>query len=111
MFLSEHPEPRIRSLLLSGAITLPVPDEPHVEGYLRDLAEIRDSSVALNFGRTSVDEVGVCAGVRDHRGDLVAGLMVAAPRFRVSEEQAQHMCHATLLTAQEISRHLGRTGS
>ena len=97
--------------MLSGAIELPVQDEPHVANYLQKLAEVRLSGVALNYGRTSVDEVGICAGIRDHRGDLVAGLMIAAPRFRVGEEQARHMCHAVGFAATEISRRMGHTGA
>ena len=111
LFLSEQPEGRVRALLSSGAVELPVLSESHVAGYLRDLAETRSSGVALNHGRTSVDEVGVCAGIRDHRGDLVAGLMVAAPRFRMGEEQAYHTCHAARLAAEEISRRMGHPGT
>ena len=111
LFLSGQPEPRIRSLVMSGAIELPVQDESHVANYLEKLAEVRLSGVALNYGKTSVDEVGICAGIRDHRGDLVAGLMIAAPRFRVGEEQARHMCHAVGFAATEISRRMGHTGA
>ena len=72
LFLSEQPEPLVRSLLVSGAVQLSGPDETRVDGYLRSLEEVRQCAVALNYGRTSVDEVGICAGIRDHRGDMVA---------------------------------------
>ncbi|MGK7221580.1 IclR family transcriptional regulator [Kocuria flava] len=107
VFLAAQPAERVRTMLLSGAIEHPAPTEDAVTAYLGLLAEVARGGVALNYGMTSVDEVGVAAPVHDHRGELVAVTMIAAPRYRVGEEQARLLQDACRAAAGEISQRLG----
>lgn len=63
--------------------------------------------LALNDGATSPHEVGIAAPVRDHRGDIVAGVLLAAPRFRYAEADPVVVAAAVRETALSISRRLG----
>lgn len=53
--------------------------------------EDRDG-VYVNIGQTMPDEVGICAGVRDHRGALVAAVLISAPRYRADIETLVTAC-------------------
>jgi DNA-binding IclR family transcriptional regulator len=97
----------VRSLLLSGTIDYPGLDEPGLEAFLGRLREIAERGYALNFGETSLEEVGVAAAVQDHRGEQVAAVLVSAPRFRVSREQATTIGEAAAEAAREIEARLG----
>ena len=107
IFLAEQPPERVRALLLSGIVELPDPTEASIELYLESLRQVAEDGVALNYGKTSVEEVGVAAAVRDHRDQLVAAVMVAAPRYRVTPEQAELLAAATVAAAREVSQRLG----
>lgn len=48
-------------------------------GLTARLEEVRMRGYAVNHAATSPDVVGIAAGVRDHRGELVAAIIVAAP--------------------------------
>jgi DNA-binding IclR family transcriptional regulator len=71
------------------------------------LHEVRDRGYAVNYGETSLEEVGVAAPVRDHRGEPVAAVLVSAPRFRVSVDQLGLLTEATVGAAGEISSRMG----
>ncbi|MEX5237532.1 IclR family transcriptional regulator [Kocuria arenosa] len=107
LFLAEQPAERVRALLLSGIVELPDPTEASIDVYLESLRQVVDDGVAVNYGKTSVEEVGVAAAVRDHRDQLVAAVMVAAPRYRVTPEQAELLAAAAVAAAQEVSQRLG----
>lgn len=107
LFLAEQPPERVRALLLSGIVELPDPTEASIELYLESLRQVAEGGVALNYGKTSVEEVGVAAAVRDHRDQLVAAVMVAAPRYRVTPEQAELLADAAVAAAREVSQRLG----
>ncbi|MFC4901970.1 IclR family transcriptional regulator [Kocuria oceani] len=107
LFLAEQPPERAQALLLSGIIELPDPTEASVGAYLESLRQVAEEGVALNYGKTSMDEVGVAAAVRDHRDRTVAAVMVAAPRYRVTPEQAQQLSSAAVAAAREVSQRLG----
>lgn len=107
LFLAEQPPERVRALLLSGIVELPDPTEASIDVYLESLRQVAEDGVALNYGKTSVEEVGVAAAVRDHRDQLVAAVMVAAPRYRVTPEQAELLADAAVAAAREVSQRLG----
>ncbi|WP_424348294.1 IclR family transcriptional regulator [Kocuria sp. CH-021] len=107
LFLAEQPPERARALLLSGMLELPDPTEASIDVYLEALRQVADDGVAVNYGRTSLDEVGVAAPVRDHRDQVVAAVMIAAPRYRVTPEQAELLAAAAVAAAREVSLRLG----
>jgi DNA-binding IclR family transcriptional regulator len=97
----------VRSLLQSGTIEYPGLDQAGLDAFLARLHEVTERGYALNFGETSLEEVGVAAVVRDHRGEQAAAVLVSAPRFRVSREQASTIGEAALEAAAEIAARLG----
>ena len=109
VFLAHQPPERVRALLLAGTITHHSTADAAVTAYQEDLARVRADGVAVNYGKTSVDEVGVATPVFDHRGELVAAVMIAAPRYRVTEEQAEQLVAACTAAAEEISQRLGHS--
>jgi DNA-binding IclR family transcriptional regulator len=107
VFLAGFDAFTVRKLVSSGAIDLPGADEAVLEAYAVRLRGVIERGYALNYGETSLEEVGIAAPVVDHRGDAVAAVLVSAPRFRVSHEQAAAIADATRECAGEISRRLG----
>ena len=83
VFLSAEPAERVRARR-SGTITYPGLDEASLDGYQIKLGDVARRGWAINYGESSIDEVGVAAPVFDHRGDIVAAVLIPAPRFRVS---------------------------
>ncbi len=83
-------------------------DPATLEGYLDDLARVRKQGYAINNGRTSVEEVGIAAPVRDHRGVALASVLLSAPRFRVSPTMLEPLAHNVLDAAAAVSARLGR---
>lgn len=111
IFLAEQSTERVKSLLRSGAVSMAEPTDQRLDDYCEQLTQVRTAGVAMNYGKASVDEVGISAGIRDHRGDLIAAIMVAAPRFRVSEYQASIIADAAVSAANEVSQRLGYSSS
>lgn len=107
VFLGIQPEERVRSLLRSGAITYPGLDENSLEDYLLRLKDDSRRGWAINYGESSLDEVGVAAPVYDHRGDLVAAVLIPAPRFRVSKERLQSLGESCRAAADKVTARLG----
>lgn len=107
VFLSAEPEERVRSMILDGTISYPGLDEASLEAYLIRLQDAAARGFATNYGESSLDETGVAAPVRDHRGNLVAAVLIPAPRFRVSPERLQNLGEACARTAQQVTTRLG----
>lgn len=105
MFLAHQPAETVRSLLDGGRIELP--QVMAVEDYLPRLEAVRRRGYSINYGETSRDEVSVAAPVFDHRGDVVAAAMIAAPYYRVSATDLDELCTQTVRTAKQISARLG----
>ena len=74
---------------------------------LERLADVRRDGYAVNYGETSGDEVGVAAPVFDHRGEVVATILVAAPRYRVPESALPQLTRACTTAARRVSQRLG----
>lgn len=107
VFLAEVPEGRARELLERGLVRSARRDDAEVTAYLERLATVRSSGVAINAGETHVEEVGISAPVRDHRGQVVAAVLLSAPSFRVSAELRDQLAGVVRETAVEISTRLG----
>ena len=107
VFLAQLDPFEVRSLLMKGTIDLPGLTEATLDAYAVRLREVADRGYAVNYGETSLEEVGVAAPVRDHRGQTVASVLVSAPRFRVSSEQLTALAEATVAAAGETSSRLG----
>jgi IclR family acetate operon transcriptional repressor len=113
VFLSAEPVERVRALLRSGTVTFPGLDDASLDGYQIKLGDVARRGWAINYGESSIDEVGVAAPVYDHRGDIVAAVLIPAPRFRVSRERLQSLGEACAAAAQLVTTRLGgrRSGS
>ncbi|MFF1831873.1 IclR family transcriptional regulator [Paenarthrobacter sp. NPDC058040] len=107
VFLAAEDAERVRNLLRSGAITLPGLDEATVEAYLVRLEETAARGWAVNFGETSIEEVGVASPVYDHRGDIVAAVLIPAPKFRVSQDTLASLGEACAAAADKVTTRLG----
>ncbi|MGO1182827.1 IclR family transcriptional regulator [Micrococcaceae sp. AOP34-BR2-30] len=112
MALLAYQEPGLaRKLCTSGAL---IGDgaEPSIwpeliDEYEAELEEIRSTGRAVNFRRTFDDEVGVCAVVTDHRGHPVAGVLIAAPAYRVDEQRCAELLERCTEAAALVSSRLG----
>lgn len=107
IFLAHQPAERVRALLLAGTVTHHSAADDAVARYLEALTEVRAAGVAVNYGKTRVDEVGVAAPVFDHRDELVAAVIIAAPRYRVTEDQVEQIAATCTAAADEVSQRLG----
>ena len=107
VFLAQEPEARVRSLLSSGAITHPGADQASLDAYLLRLKEDTRRGWAINYGETSLDEVGLAAPVYDHRGEVVAAVLIPAPRFRVSQDRLQALGESCAAAAGKVTARLG----
>lgn len=110
VFLARQPEAAARELWVRSACAgadLDVARPARIEDYLERLAQVRRSGVAVNDGATCADEVGVAAAVTDHRGAVVASVLVAAPRYRTGGERVRGLATACRGAAEVVSRRLG----
>jgi IclR family transcriptional regulator, acetate operon repressor len=110
VFLARESEARVRSLLSSGAISYPGLDESNLDAYLVRLKDDVRRGWAINYGETSIDEVGLAAPVYDHRGEVVAAVLIPAPRFRVSQERLQALGESCAAAAGKVTARLGGRG-
>lgn len=68
---------------------------------------VRQDGYAVNDGETSPDEIGVAAPVRDHRGQVVAAVLLSAPRYRVPAAQLPALGARVRAAADEVTARLG----
>lgn len=105
VYLAHEDPDSVRRLLRDGQIRFTVQPDP--EDYLQRLAEVHRLEYAVNYCETSEDEVGIAAPVRDHRGQVVATVLVAAPFYRVPRETVESLSAACRDAARRISVRLG----
>jgi IclR family transcriptional regulator, acetate operon repressor len=105
VFLAHTDPERVRELVESGRIAFESPLDP--ETYLERLAAVRRHGHAVNHRETSPDEVGIAAPVTDHRGEVVAAVLIAAPFYRVPEDTIPDLADACRNAARRISLRLG----
>jgi DNA-binding IclR family transcriptional regulator len=82
--------------------TITEPDE-----LRRELARIRQNGYALSYEETDCGAWGIATPVRDWRGRVIAGLGIAGPTVRYSEEAAQRYVTLCCAAAARISELLG----
>ena len=105
VFLAALDPAEAERLVSSGTIRL---EEGWESGaYLERLARVRARGHALNDRETSEDEVSLAAPVRDHRGEVIAAVLLAAPFYRAGAEQLPELSARTRAAAEAISRRLG----
>ncbi|WP_413542793.1 IclR family transcriptional regulator [Citricoccus nitrophenolicus] len=108
VFMAHEPAERVHALLGSGRIAFDSPSEAtQPAAYLERLAAVRREGHAVNHGETQADEVGIAAPVLDHRGEVVATVLLAAPRYRVPAERIPELTAHCRDAATQISRRLG----
>jgi DNA-binding IclR family transcriptional regulator len=107
VFLAAEPAERVRVLLRSGEIAYPGLDDASLEAYLIRLGDVARRGWATNYGESSLDEVGLAAPVFDHRGDIVAAVLIPAPRFRVSPDTLQRLGESCKAAADRVTARLG----
>lgn len=100
--------PPAQALELARSGVIGVPDGFDEAGFESELARIRELGYAVNYGLTSPDEVGIAATVTDHRGEVVATVIIAAPLYRVGEDDVPRLAAHVVRAAAEISARLGR---
>ena len=82
-------------------------DPDSVAEYQQILQTVRRQGYAVNDGRTSAEEVGLAAPVRDHRGETVAAVLLSAPRFRISTQMLEPLARTVADAGREIAVRLG----
>ena len=73
MFLAALPPAEV-TRLFERRLLVGTYDEHTLDSYVAELDRVAEQGFAVNDGRTSVEEVGVSAPVRDHRGVVVAAV-------------------------------------
>lgn len=107
LFLAYQKLERTQELLTAGSITLP--ESYRTDQFLQRISEARKQGYAVNYGETSNEEVGVAAPVFDHRGEIIACVLVAAPRYRITDEVLKGLIAACVRSAQKISLRMGHS--
>ncbi|RRO16963.1 IclR family transcriptional regulator [Saccharopolyspora rhizosphaerae] len=107
VFLAEMSTSHVQDLLERKLVTSSHGDEHTAKRYLDRLEQVRADGFAVNAGETSVEEVGISAPVRDHRGQTTAAVLLSAPSFRVSESLRTQLAQVVRATADDISERLG----
>lgn len=107
VFLADMPVERVRALLENGLPSLRTDSPTDIGGYLTRLAACAERGYAVNFGETSPEEVGIAAPVRDHRGKVVAAVVLAAPLYRIAQSAVPELGLTCIATATRLSARLG----
>lgn len=107
VFLGALPAARMRALVTDGTVAHAHADDAGLAALTARLADAAGRGYAVNFGETSLEEVGVSSPVRDHRGEVVAAVLISAPRFRVSQERLEALGSACARAAEDITRRMG----
>jgi DNA-binding IclR family transcriptional regulator len=74
---------------------------------LKELSRVRARGYAVSRGAWRPEVAGISVPVRGPDDHVVAGLCVAAPRFRVTDRWVKHTAPALLATAENIGREFG----
>ncbi|HXF01997.1 MAG TPA: IclR family transcriptional regulator C-terminal domain-containing protein, partial [Arthrobacter sp.] len=107
IFLAQTDAPTVRSMIAEGSILLTDSDPDALDAYVVRLKSVASEGVAINYCETFPEEVGVAAPVFDHRGDLAACVMLAAPRFRISQEVLNTISEACRNAARKVTVRMG----
>lgn len=107
VFLAELDDHEVRTLVEGGLPELPPDGAVGMDQLLGMLAATRERGYAVNFGYTSAEEVGIAAPVRDHRGEVVAAVILAAPFYRVPEDAVDELGKRCRYGTAQIAARLG----
>ena len=75
------------------------------------LDKVRQQGYATNLRETYADEVGIAAPVYDHRNQVVAAVLIAAPAYRIDEAVTMQLIQQCVETAAKISTRMGNPES
>lgn len=106
VFLAEQPESEVRRLLREGLISVGAWSESEL---FEHLGQVRTNNYALNDGETDPEELSVSAPIRDHRNEVVAAVLLSAPRARSTPFLVRDFISRVRATAEQISARLGAT--
>ena len=109
VFLAEMSDEQVTTLLDEGTIEL---QHGWTRAKLRKRLEaVRKQGYATNLQETFDDEVGIAAPVYDHRREVVAAVLIAAPSYRSDEQTTQALIDQCVATAAKISTRMGNPDS
>jgi DNA-binding IclR family transcriptional regulator len=80
------------------------------EVLAEQLLQIRDQGYATSRGEVDVGVLGVAAPVLDSEGRVLAGLSVAGPAFRLTDDLLPRITEAVLVAAGEIGQRVMESG-
>ena len=72
-----------------------------------DVRAIRRRGYAVSYSEQSVGAAGVSAPVRDHSGDVVAGLTISGPEQRFTHKAVERFARIVVKAADALSLQLG----
>jgi len=104
VFLAELDEARVRGLLRQGLISPGVGTEVDLFERLRTVGQ---QGYALNDGETDPEEFSISAPIHDHRDQVVAAVLLSAPRSRMSRFAVSDGVRRVRETAGQVSQRLG----
>lgn len=104
VFLAELDEAAVRTLLREGHVQ---PGPAGADALFDRLAQVRAQGYGLNDGETDPEELSVSAPIRDHRGEVVAAVLLSAPRARVTDLLRDDFVRRIREAAERISSRLG----
>ena len=102
-----------REQILARLSELPAYTEKTIrdpEALRRQLVTIRERGYAVSDEDYDTSARGVGAPIFDERGDVVAGVSVGGPSFRVDDATLQGFAGLITRVAEKVSRRLGHTG-
>ena len=106
IFAAQLPASEVERLL-ERRVLVGAYDPAALAAYAERLADVRRLGYSINDGLTSLEEVGIAAPVLDHRGVMVAGVLLSAPRFRVPPTMLAPLAQSVVDAAHEVSARLG----
>jgi DNA-binding IclR family transcriptional regulator len=111
ILLAFMPEPE-RSLVLERIQLTPYTPQTITdkEIFRRKLEEIRSCGYAVDEGDFETGVYAIGAPVRDHSGEVVAGITVTIPVNRYSLPRKEELIGLILSTTQQLSKELGYRG-
>lgn len=82
-----------------------------MSGLKQRLQSVREHGYATNLRETYDDEIGIAAPIYDHRHNVVATVLLAAPAYRIDQQAADDLIAWCMSTATKISTRLGNPES
>jgi DNA-binding IclR family transcriptional regulator len=105
VFLAQSPMSVAQRLRRDGAIEVgPATSD---DDLIEQLAAVRERGYAVNDGATDPEELSIAAPVFDHRQEVVAAILLSAPRARATEFLVNDWTKRVIATAETVSARLG----